>query len=89
MNTVFARKPNYCYSLDRSLMFERGDMICIGNVPTLHKTTEMIVLYKEGYLYEGDIKDFVREGCGRMISADGDCYEGKWAGNEPEGEGTY
>jgi len=46
-------------------------------------------MYKEGYYYEGEIKDLIREGCGRMISSEGDCYEGKWKGNEPEGEGTY
>ena len=47
-------------------------------------------MYKDGYLYEGDIKgDGIREGCGRMISSDGDCYEGQWKGNQPEGDGTY
>lgn len=49
----------------------------------------MIVLYKEGFFYEGELRDYIREGCGRMISAEGDSYEGKWMGNEPEGEGTY
>lgn len=24
-----------------------------------------------------------------MLSADGDCYEGQWGGNQPQGEGTY
>ena len=54
----------------------------IGKIPDHNSTAEVIIMYKDGYLYEGDIKgDGIREGCGRMISSDGDCYEGQWKGN--------
>lgn len=46
---------------------------------------ETIIFYNEGFLYEGEIVGNVREGLGRLVSADGDCYEGKWHGNEPHG----
>jgi hypothetical protein len=49
-------------------------MTCIGKIPGKGAAGELIIMYKEGYLYEGDVVDGIREGCGRMISADGDCY---------------
>lgn len=81
MSSIYHKKPKYCYQIDRTIMFERQDMICVGDLPETGKKSEMIVMYKEGYFYEGELKDFIREGCGRMISAEGDCYEGKWKGN--------
>ena len=60
-------------------------MTFIGKIPDYNSTSEVIIMYREGYLYEGDVKGEKREGCGRMISADGDCYEGQWRGNEPDG----
>jgi hypothetical protein len=67
------------------MVTEINDMIVFGEIQTKKETSEVLVLYKEGYLYEGEIAHLARNGCGRLISADGDCYEGKWKANEPEG----
>jgi len=64
-------------------------MVVFGEIETKKRLSELVILYKEGFLYEGESNNLAREGCGRLISADGDCYEGKWKANEPDGEGTY
>ena len=35
-------------------------MTVIGKIPEFNTTSEVIVMYKEGYLYEGDMKNGVR-----------------------------
>ena len=40
-------------------------------------------------MYEGTVVNGQREGCGRLVSAEGDCYEGQWKDGQPEGEGVY
>jgi len=35
-------------------------------------------MYESGFFYEGEIVDELRQGLGRLISYEGDCYEGKW-----------
>lgn len=64
-------------------------MVVFGEVESSRLLSEVIILYKEGFVYEGETANLAREGCGRLISADGDCYEGKWKANEPDGQGTY
>ena len=47
------------------------------------------MFYSEGFMYEGTVVNGQREGCGRLVSAEGDCYEGQWKDGQPEGEGVY
>eukprot|EP01035_Chromulina_nebulosa_P027401 gene27401-36041_t len=39
--------------------------------------------------YEGDYKDGLKHGFGKMKFPNGDLYEGEWVENKIEGEGTY
>lgn len=61
----------------------------MGTLDPSDESHELIVLYSGGYLYEGEFVNYKREGLGRLISADGDCYEGKWHNDQPHGEGIY
>jgi hypothetical protein len=31
-------------------------------------------MYNNGFFYEGDLVNYMRDGLGRLISAEGDCY---------------
>mmetsp|Transcript_5875 Transcript_5875/g.9678 ORF Transcript_5875/g.9678 Transcript_5875/m.9678 type:complete len:232 (+) Transcript_5875:51-746(+) len=39
--------------------------------------------------YEGDYKDGLKHGVGKMVYPNGDVYEGEWFENKMQGEGTY
>lgn len=39
--------------------------------------------------YEGNYKDGLKDGYGKMVYPNGDIYEGNWVENKMEGEGTY
>lgn len=43
------------------------------------------LLYPNGDVYYGQIREFLREGQGRMIYADGSSYEGGWLEDKKEG----
>ena len=57
---VYSKKPIYCYRIDRQQLTEKEDMTCIGKIPSKGAAGELIIMYKEGYLYEGDIVDGIR-----------------------------
>ena len=42
-----------------------------------------------GHNYTGDLKDGKRDGNGKYIYQNGDTYEGMWALDKKEGEGTF
>lgn len=35
---IYMRKPNYCYGIDRMVMFQKEGMTCIGQVPPAGRT---------------------------------------------------
>merc|ERR1711991_945252 len=39
--------------------------------------------------YEGNYKDGLKNGYGKMVFPSGDVYEGMWVDNKMHGEGTY
>lgn len=39
--------------------------------------------------YEGNYKDGLKSGIGKMLYPNGDVYEGEWVDNKMQGEGTY
>lgn len=87
MKDLYSKKWSYCQHVDKSRITVRQDGTFVGE--TSEGQHEAIIFYNEGFLYEGEIVGTAREGLGRLVSADGDCYEGKWHGNEPHGEGIY
>ncbi len=48
----------------------------IGTLKNDKRIVAGIMMYNEGFLYEGQWKDDQRHGNGRLIDAEGDSYEG-------------
>jgi hypothetical protein len=86
---VYDRKWSYCHAINKNAVAFSTDVTYVGGLSVRGKTREMMVMYEAGFFYEGEVVDELRQGLGRLISFEGDCYEGKWVDNEPEGEGTY
>ena len=57
---VYSKKPIYCYRIDRQQLTEKDNMSCIGKIPGKGTAGELIIMYKEGYLYEGEVVDGIR-----------------------------
>lgn len=89
MRDLYSKKWSYCPSVDRSKITLRPEGTFVGELDPCDRPREAIVFYNEGFLYEGELLAGRREGLGRLISAEGDCYEGKWHDNEAHGEGIY
>jgi hypothetical protein len=87
MKELYSKKWSYCQHVDKTKIILRPEGTFVGD--TGEQRHEAIIFYNEGYLYEGEVEGNVREGLGRLISVDGDCYEGKWHNNEAHGEGIY
>jgi hypothetical protein len=45
-------------------------------------------MYADGERYEGELKEGLRDGFGRMSYRNGIVYEGGWVGNGKEGSGV-
>ena len=45
--------------------------------------------YANGSVYEGQWRNGVREGFGRLIHVTGDMYEGDWRGDKANGYGVF
>ena len=45
--------------------------------------------YANGSVFEGQWRDGVREGYGRLIHVTGDMYEGDWRGDKANGYGVF
>jgi len=44
-------------------------------------------LFNLNGLYQGGLKNGKKEGNGKIVYENGDCYEGSWANNEKNGHG--
>jgi hypothetical protein len=44
-------------------------------------------LYQDGSIYYGQQKDFTKEGKGKLVSINGDIYEGEWENDKKNGRG--
>ena len=46
-------------------------------------------IYENGYIYEGNFKDGLRSGLGKLSAPNGDVYDGMWENDQFHGQGTY
>jgi hypothetical protein len=58
-------------------------------LPARPQRLNIRIEYKQGWVYEGETVDGVREGRGRMVWPSGDSYEGMFSGGRANGEGCF
>lgn len=73
LKDTYERKWSYCPNINKSYINVTPSAIFVGKIEK-DKLSEAVVLYNDGYIYEGELMNEVREGLGRLISYDGDCY---------------
>ena len=49
----------------------------------------MLMIFSDGSQYEGELKDNMRHGSGKMIYCNKDVFEGQWKKDKKEGDGIY
>lgn len=74
---------------------QKRQLLTLRQIPSLphrpaqpHRLTTRIE-YKQGWVYEGETVEGVREGRGRMVWPSGDSYEGMFSGGRANGEGCF